>query len=413
MGYLSDHLIAHWDMSTAGIVPDLSPGSLRLRTNGTLHLKCNDNLGTSVVVDSVGGHTATYRAGGVAQNTNTGSVAGKINTALRLDGVNEDIRVTTSTALDPLTGDFTCACWIKTSGAGGGADSYDMIFSKESAGSQWKLRIRRADGILSFLFNDGLGGYSVDGATNLYDGAWHHVAGIIRAGIADKIEVWVDAVLEGEYARPKNSIATGGLDLYIGSDAGTGYWFAGDMDDIRVFKGSALSQDDLEALYNDDVGSEEYGGSSGVGVGIVAATDIRCTPLGYGTQYNGTDERTDFWYLPNVRTISLWVNLDTTTEQVIRLSAGNYIHVVAGVVTYVGVAASATYVNGAATTAIAASFWAHLACILSADHDASALSLAYDGANYGALTVDEVMLFDSELTQGQIADLGARQRKGM
>jgi len=66
--------------------------SVNLKNSVIAHYKMNDNLPTPVVVDSTGTKNGTYSDLGVPVNTNTGSVAGKINRALDLD-TDEDVDV--------------------------------------------------------------------------------------------------------------------------------------------------------------------------------------------------------------------------------------------------------------------------------------------------------------------------------
>ena len=64
----------------------------RLQDALVAHYKMNDNLATSAVVDSTGTKNGVYTDGVTPVNTSTGSVAGKVNSALDLD-TNEWINV--------------------------------------------------------------------------------------------------------------------------------------------------------------------------------------------------------------------------------------------------------------------------------------------------------------------------------
>jgi len=150
------------------------------------------------------------------------------------------------------------------------------------------------------------------------------------------------------------------------------------------------------------------------GTGLVASTDILPGPYGgFCTEYNGTDEKTDFGDVGNIRTLSLLVRPDTTTEELILLDTGKDIMVNAGTVTYTGVTASATYVDGEATTTMVADRWQHLVCVLNADVDANNLELANDGTNYGAIRVADFRIYDAVLNQVQARDLHEYLRRGI
>ncbi len=154
-------------------------------------------------------------------------------------------------------------------------------------------------------------------------------------------------------------------------------------------------------------------GNHGTGSGLVAATDIVDGIAGSkATEYNGTDESTDMGDVETIRTVALWVRPATTTEEIFKTATGRDVMVNAGTVTYTGVAASATYVDGEASTTLVAGVWQHLVCVLDADEAANSFELATDGTNFGAVVLDEVMTFSKVLTQLNAADLFNRTRQG-
>jgi len=166
---------------------------------------------------------------------------------------------------------------------------------------------------------------------------------------------------------------------------------------------------DMSSLTSPD----HVGAVNMVDTGLVAATDIVPGPYGgYATQYNGTDEKSTAGNVGAVRSISFIVKPDTTTEELVLLSTGNDIMVNSGTITYTGVTASATYVNGVASTALVAGMWQHVVCVLSANHTASAFALATDGTNFGAISATDVRIYSSALTNLQAADLYQALRTG-
>ena len=169
---------------------------------------------------------------------------------------------------------------------------------------------------------------------------------------------------------------------------------------------------DLSSLTSPDhVGSLDM-----VDTGLVASTDIVASPYGgYATQYNGTDEKSTAGDVGTVRSVSFMVRPDSTgavTEEIILLSTGNDIMVSGGTITYAGVTASATYVDGVETTALVAGKWQHVVCVLSADHSASAFAVATDGTNFGAITIDDVRTYSTALTNLVAADMARRATGG-
>lgn len=99
---------------------------------------------------------------------------------------------------------------------------------------------------------------------------------------------------------------------------------------------------------------------------------------------NGTDMKIACSDIGTIRTVAFWCKPDTTTEELVLLSAGNDIMVSGGTITYAGVTATSTYVNGKLTTTLAAALWQHVVAVLSVDHAASSYEIGWDGTNYGA-----------------------------
>jgi hypothetical protein len=133
----------------------------------------------------------------------------------------------------------------------------------------------------------------------------------------------------------------------------------------------------------------------------------------YGRQVadlNGTDTKITAGNIGTIRTVAFLVKPDTTTEEFVLLSTGNDIMVSGGTVTYAGVTASYTYVNGVATTTMVAGVWQHVVCVLSADHAASAFAIGTDGTNFGAGDFGDVRAYNVALTGDEALSLFRMRR---
>ena len=120
---------------------------------------------------------------------------------------------------------------------------------------------------------------------------------------------------------------------------------------------------------------------------------------GKALSFNGNDAVTDFGN-PNVnlKSICFWVNLDTTTEQVINLTATQSIEVVSGVITLNGTWSNSNiYVDGIATTSIGTT---PQRVVVTTDTNilVSDLEFARIGTNYGSLDLADVQIYDAEFT---------------
>lgn len=168
---------------------------------------------------------------------------------------------------------------------------------------------------------------------------------------------------------------------------------------------------DLSEINSQNICPATTGSYNATGTGLASSNILR-NEIGYGTRFNGTDEKTAMGDVGTVRSISFLVSPDTTTEELILLDTGKDIMVSAGTITYTGVTASATYVDGEASTTLVAGKLQHVVCVLNADVDANTFELATDGTNFGAVLLDEVAIFTSALTNLQSADIFAQLRNG-
>lgn len=108
--------------------------------------------------------------------------------------------------------------------------------------------------------------------------------------------------------------------------------------------------------------------------------------VGTRMPFDGTDDKIACGDVGTISEVSMWVNPGSTSEQLFRTDTGNSVAVVSGTITYTGLTASATYVNGVAGTTLAANTWQHVVCQFTAS-DANNLDLGWDGTNYGDIEV--------------------------
>lgn len=125
--------------------------------------------------------------------------------------------------------------------------------------------------------------------------------------------------------------------------------------------------------------------------------------LGYRMELDGTDDKLDAGDIGNILEISAWVNPATTTEELFLVDAGKDIMINAGTVTYTGLTATATYVDGAATTTMVAGSWQHLVCQFEVT-DANNMELGNDGANYGQFDCNAWAARTAARTAQEVAD---------
>ena len=194
----------------------------------------------------------------ISMSTTTSPVPGKLGQGLKFDGVNDYVKVTTTSGLPIYAppNPYSIALWIKApagsassntiyaeggSVAGGG----NFIFRLFSGSPATKLALQiRNDANDSQLA-------IVDSATTVFNNKWHHVVWADNNGTA---ALYVDGVRDstnynytptGSYTNGLSSIGV----LARGSAPSFTNYFQGTLDDLRIYN-RALSVDEVKQLYN-------------------------------------------------------------------------------------------------------------------------------------------------------------------
>ena len=174
-----------------------------------------------VAHDSAGGHDGrlngnpTWRPGG-------GRVAG----AIELDGVSDYVSI--PFILDPAAGKFSVFAWIKGGSPG-------QVGISQSEGANWLMADPLEGKLMTALSYPSGGRIPAQPLASEFvitDGAWHRVGlvwnGFERILYADEVEVARDV-------EPYLAGATGGLYFGAGGNLESGSFFAGLVDDVRIY----------------------------------------------------------------------------------------------------------------------------------------------------------------------------------
>ena len=222
------------------------------------HWKMNDNAATSTVVDDIENNSGDFKDSGGSINTSTGSVAGKIDTALEFDGADEYVEIPDSDDLD-LTSAFTLSAWIKTSAQ----DTYIYIISKENnnvdnegdGNPVYDMYLTSGKIRSTMRLADGTPAGNQYGTTDLRDGDWHFVT-VTYDGTT--LRVYADGVLEGSSASANCGVTPYPLDIgrRINSNGGDEFYFDGSIDEVRIHD-YALGVNQIKEIYNSGVGTED------------------------------------------------------------------------------------------------------------------------------------------------------------
>jgi|GEM_PF-383103 len=200
----------------------------------------NEAAGTTVW-DAVGLHPATLY--NVADTTRR---LGRENKALVFDGV-DDYAVATGYKGVAGGASRTCSAWIRTPLTA--TEQNIVTWGAGQAGQKWMFRVQ-ATGQLAV----GVWGGYIQGSRVVADGKWHHVAAVLdNDGSPDvgEIRLYVDGVLETHTTvsaqQTINTASTQDVYLAVLSESNLLNYFAGTLDDLRIY-GRSLSDQEIALL---------------------------------------------------------------------------------------------------------------------------------------------------------------------
>ncbi|MFA5389331.1 MAG: LamG-like jellyroll fold domain-containing protein, partial [Candidatus Omnitrophota bacterium] len=181
--------------------------------------------------------------------TVTGAVSatGMSSNALSFDGSGDYVTISNSPTLNP-TSAITLEAWIKPVNIT--TNTYYEIMRQDSGDNRKLFAFQNNGAYLTVGLNTGGSYWETDTpitASQFTDGAWHHVAFTYDSSTG-KARVYKDGVVLEEEDH-SGVIAAETVSLIIGSSAGTGEFFNGLMDEIRVYN-RALTNAEINSHYS-------------------------------------------------------------------------------------------------------------------------------------------------------------------
>ena len=198
--------------------------------------KFDEMSGTAAADSSKGGHKGVLEGG---LSFEKASVAGRIGKAIELDGKGQAIRVAGFKGVTG-TGPRTVAAWVRTKSPAGEIVSWGL----NDAGKMFFVSFIRGR-----IGTTPKGGYLYMKAP-VDDGAWHHIAVVVREAESPNLHDDVKLYRDGEVAEIDD---IGLLDLWPidtgeKQDVMIGRRFKGAIDDLRIYD-RALSDDEIKAMF--------------------------------------------------------------------------------------------------------------------------------------------------------------------
>ena len=205
--------------------------------NGSLPRLGAEYVYVNLNFDETSGTTANDASGngiqGTLENTDftSASASGRHDGGIRLDGVNDRLKLTTK-YVNLGTGDFTLMAWVHLD------VSQDCgVIEMRPTANMGDGRVRMGltnEGKLEYGIYDGAGGWtSVSGPT--LTGGWHHIAVTYdRDGLA---VAYVDNIQVGTRSISSAAAAVVSGTTYIGYDGWTATkYFEGVLDDVKIYR---------------------------------------------------------------------------------------------------------------------------------------------------------------------------------
>lgn len=213
------------------------------------------------------------------------------NYYLDFDG-NQYVTVSENTAWLFREDDFTISLWVKTT------DTSNPIFLESTSYNiGWNIRILTNKARLTTIGTSGTAVVSHN--TEVNDGDWHHIAWSFTAG--GTCAYYFDGTSDGAAIDVSGTGDMNELgDLLIGgtspdNPSGVAPDYVGSIDDIRIYKGLALSAAQILSIYNNGIGLKITGNESNLSWGSNCDTGSGLILADITETQNGVLSSEDIW----------------------------------------------------------------------------------------------------------------------
>lgn len=216
----------------------------------------NDDAANTIVLDDIGTSTGTSSVSNTDVLHVTSGNPPDLNGALSFDGTGDYISMSedATTAME-AAGKFTVAAWVFNTDDTPVTNDRTIAASWGSGVSSWLFNIDTDINPEEYALNlfDDPGNFVVTGSGGFAVDEWQHVA-VTYDG--SNLKMYVDGNLTGSAAGSWNP--AGSSDTIIGSRTGTGHFWTGSLDEVRIYD-VPLDATQILDLYNNGTGTQDYG----------------------------------------------------------------------------------------------------------------------------------------------------------
>ena len=238
--------------SVSSIGEDCPSGQtyIELASGLEAHWKMNDSALDQVVLDDIGENNGTWQHG----TTSLDSFPGKVGSSLNFNGNSDYVVVPNSSIFN--TSVFTFCVWLKFDGA---SANWNRVISKKYAFSDtsgYEITLWSGDNSRMYISGSSGSVYASIATPFSWVGTgWHHVSVSYNQ---TNVKLYCDGlyVNQGTIA----AVVSNSRSLFLGKieSESTTMW-KGQMDDVRFYSGKNLTDQQISAIYNGNLGTESRG----------------------------------------------------------------------------------------------------------------------------------------------------------
>ena len=395
----------------------------------------DENTGTTTVNDKSGNGNNGTMGGSM---TTADWVPGKYGSGLELDGNNDTIDLGDNLTLLQDLSAATVSVWVKVNSFGSGADLVSFEGTNANNDSRFLVGLRNSDEVSAggrapdtqLLQNKLTTGSPISTET------WHHILATIDY-TNDDVEIFVDGNLQATSGTiaftNSNTDNTATPDNALGSeDDGSGFHLNGVLDEVKVWN-YKLTQAQVAYEYNrgapvgwwkfdecqgatayDASGNTGNDGAITSGTGTIGtcggsagemwadgATGKRNSSLDFNSAESEYVDIGDTGFTA-IRAVSFWAKPDSTTQELLQLSATDTVQISSGSTSIGGFGTETVYVDGLQTTSFPDTNWHHVTVVSDTNVTANDMDVGRISTNYGDGLIDDVRIYNYALTAAQI-----------